>query len=87
MLQFTTETLPTRSFSQDLLRRGYMVTYRPEEVNYCPGCGRSHWYVGRLTAECGFCGTAIPLSDSMVQSVAGGHSRNRRLIEQTAWAA
>ena len=87
MLQFTTDTIPTRSFSHDLLRRGYNVTYRPDEVNHCPGCGRSHWYVGRLSAECGFCSTAIPLSDSMIQGAAGGHSRNRRNIDEVAWAA
>lgn len=40
--------------------RGYVAVYRPGEVNHCPGCGRSHWYVGRFSAECGFCGTALP---------------------------
>ena len=44
--------------------RGYHVAYRGDQVNHCPGCGRSHWYVGRLTAECGFCGTALPLLES-----------------------
>jgi len=47
----------------DPARRGYHVVYRENEVNRCPGCGRSHWYVGRLSAECGFCGTALPLAD------------------------
>lgn len=36
------------------------VPYRDDETNTCPGCGRSHWHVGRVTAECGFCGTALP---------------------------
>jgi hypothetical protein len=49
-----------RSFPPDPARRGYHVVYRDNEVNRCPGCGRSHWYVGRLSAECGFCGTALP---------------------------
>jgi uncharacterized protein (DUF983 family) len=40
-----------------------MPVYHPGEVNRCPGCGRSHWYVGRQSAECGFCGTAIGLAD------------------------
>lgn len=40
--------------------RGYVVHYRPG--CHCPGCGRSHWYVGRVSAECGFCETAIPLA-------------------------
>lgn len=30
----------------------------------CPGCNRSHWIIGRVTAECCFCGTALPLADS-----------------------
>ena len=53
------------SFAQDQARRGYHVAYRGDEVNRCPGCGRSHWHVGRLTAECGFCGTALPLTESL----------------------
>jgi hypothetical protein len=40
---------------------GYRVAYRPQEVNHCPGCGKSHWMIGRMTAECAFCGTALPL--------------------------
>jgi uncharacterized protein (DUF983 family) len=38
---------------------GYRVAYRPGETNRCPGCGDEHWLVGRITAECAFCGTAI----------------------------
>ena len=45
--------------------RGYHVAYRDGEVNYCPGCGRSHWYIGRATAECAFCATALPLLDTL----------------------
>lgn len=48
----------------DPARRGYHMLYRCGEVNRCPGCGRSHWYVGRLSAECGFCGTALALAES-----------------------
>lgn len=44
---------------------GYRITYRMDEVNHCPGCGRTHWLIGRATAECAFCGTAVPLE--------GGH--------------
>lgn len=43
-------------------RRGYHAVYREHELNRCPGCGRSHWYIGRLLAECAFCATAIPLA-------------------------
>lgn len=41
--------------------RGYHAVYRENEVNYCPGCGRTHWLIGRLSAECAFCATALPL--------------------------
>jgi hypothetical protein len=44
--------------------RGYHVVYREQEVNHCPGCSRTHWYVGRTMAECAFCGTALPLEAS-----------------------
>jgi hypothetical protein len=40
---------------------GYMPIYRDGEVNHCPGCGRSNWLMGRITAECAFCATAMPL--------------------------
>lgn len=43
--------------------RGYHAAYRHGEVNNCPGCGRSHWLVGRASAECGFCGTALPFAE------------------------
>lgn len=39
---------------------GYKITYREGEVNHCPGCGRSHWIMGRVSAECSVCGTALP---------------------------
>lgn len=42
-------------------QRGYHPVYRDNETNWCPGCGRSHWHIGRLSAECAFCGTALPL--------------------------
>ena len=44
--------------------RGYHAVYRSDIVNHCPGCGRTHWYVGRLLAECCFCATALPLENS-----------------------
>jgi hypothetical protein len=56
-----------RRFAHDPLARGYHVVYRENEVNHCPGCGRTHWYIGRLSAECGFCGTALPLAETTMQ--------------------
>jgi hypothetical protein len=44
--------------------RGYHAVYRENEVNHCPGCGRTHWYLGRMLAECAFCSTALPLQDA-----------------------
>ena len=49
--------------------RGYYAAYRPHEVNHCPGCGRSHWLVGRALAECAFCATALPLLDGGMNGV------------------
>jgi hypothetical protein len=45
-------------------RRGYHAVFRQNETNHCPGCGRTHWYVGRVSAECGFCSTALPFAGS-----------------------
>jgi hypothetical protein len=41
-----------------------MARYHAGHVNHCPSCGRCHWLIGRVTAECGFCATALPLTDS-----------------------
>ena len=54
-----------------------VALYRQGEINHCPGCGRSHWLIGRLSAECGFCATALPLADTGLVG-AGTHSRGRR---------
>lgn len=47
--------------SHDPATRGYSAIYRENETNRCPGCGRTHWIIGRVTAECAFCTTALPL--------------------------
>ncbi len=47
--------------------RGYHAVYRDGEVNHCPGCGRTHWIIGRMLAECAFCTTALPLREAMMQ--------------------
>ncbi|QNM82645.1 hypothetical protein H8M03_11705 [Sphingomonas sabuli] len=62
--------LNTTSFGRghfDPNARGYHVAYREGAVNHCPGCGRSHWHIGRLSAECAFCSTALPLAESHCQ--------------------
>ena len=53
--------------------RGYHAVYRENEVNHCPGCGRTQWYLGRVLAECAFCSTALPLQDAMRQGPAPTH--------------
>ena len=53
-----------------LAQRGYHIVYRDAQTNHCPGCGRSHWHIGRVMAECAFCATALPLENST--HVAGG---------------
>jgi hypothetical protein len=47
--------------------RGYHAAYREGEVNHCPGCGRTHWLIGRMSAECAFCSTALPLTEAFHQ--------------------
>ena len=52
------------SFAATLAKRGHHIIYRANQANHCPGCGRSQWYIGRSSAECGFCGTAVPLAET-----------------------
>ena len=75
-----------RSHPHDPARRGYHVVYRESEANHCPGCGRSHWYVGRLSAECAFCGTALPLAETMMIGAGLFRSRGRALADFAAAA-
>jgi len=60
--------------------RGYHVVYRPNERNHCPGCGGSHWLIGRLMAECAFCSTALPLLEAGMNGI-GTFRRNIRVNE------
>ena len=46
------------------LERGYHAVYREHQVNHCPGCGRTQWLIGRMSAECAFCSTALPLNEA-----------------------
>jgi hypothetical protein len=52
------------TFADSLARRGHHIVYRSNAANHCPGCGRSQWYVGRISAECGYCATAVPLAEA-----------------------
>lgn len=65
--------------------------YRQGATNHCPGCGRTHWLIGRMTAECAFCHTAVMLAEQPAQAARpmlkmgkGGGKISRTL---PAWAA
>lgn len=64
------------SFAAGLAQRGHHVVYRTNEANHCPGCGRSQWYIGRISAECGFCGTAVALAETSRQEAALPRTRS-----------
>jgi hypothetical protein len=67
------------SFAAALAKRGHHIIYRANEANHCPGCGRSHWYIGRISAECGFCGTAVPLAETARHEAIWPSPRPRQL--------
>lgn len=61
-------TLSDLHMRHDPKGRGYHAVYRMQEVNHCPGCGRAQWIVGRFSAECAFCSTALPLAEAAILS-------------------
>ena len=86
--------MPTHSSLSDMRKthdpagRGYHAVYREHEVNHCPGCGRTHWLIGRMSAECAFCTTALPLAEASMRSHAAPviiQHKNRE--HGHAWAA
>jgi len=79
--------LSSKGIGFDPSRRGYHAVYRDNEVNRCPGCGRTHWYVGRSLAECGFCATALPLRESFRQPPAAVFISRSRPHTPSAFAA
>jgi hypothetical protein len=44
--------------------KAFVPLYYIGESNHCPGCGGTHWEVGRVSAECcrEGCHTALPLA-------------------------
>jgi hypothetical protein len=56
--------------THDPTQKGYHNVYKAGEVNHCPGCGRTHWIIGRQSAECAFCTTAVPLEEPAPSSQA-----------------
>lgn len=51
------------------VQRAFVILYRPAEVNHCPGCGGTHWWVGRASAECHRCQTALPLMSPLTPGI------------------
>jgi hypothetical protein len=87
-LMASVSTLSEMGMSHDPAIRGYHVVYREHEVNHCPGCGRTQWLIGRMSAECAFCSTALPLAEASMSH----HNRpviiqHRNRVIETAWAA
>ena len=76
------------SLGLNLWARGYRVLFHSGETNRCPGCGKSQWLVGRVTAECAVWGTALPLAEAEL----GGFNPNMqravalRLVARTGRA-
>ncbi|MCB2014181.1 MAG: hypothetical protein R3E11_03230 [Sphingobium sp.] len=58
-----TQTISPPLSPAPVMERGFRLAYN--EANAapmpCPGCGHSNWRIGRVTAECAFCDTALPL--------------------------
>lgn len=57
-------TIPTPVSTRDAIAAVPTGEYQP---NYrdgmdCPGCGRGAFHIGRQSAECANCGTALPLA-------------------------
>ena len=48
-------------------KQGYTMLYHKGEPNHCPGCGGTHWLVGRTSAECARCDTALPFAKDSPQ--------------------
>ena len=55
-----------------LSAHGYAPLYRSNALNHCPGCGGAQWLIGRSTAECAYCATALPLEHTGLEGCALG---------------
>jgi hypothetical protein len=61
----TNTAQPLHSYGQ--MQRGFRPLYHADTVNHCPGCGHTAWHIGRSSAECAHCETAIPLAHAASQ--------------------
>ncbi len=80
-------SLSDLNMKHDPAGRGYHAVYRDQEVNHCPGCGRTHWIIGRLSAECAFCSTALPLAEASLHTPRPPVIHHRNRDEEAVWAA
>lgn len=48
---------------ENIKDRGYVPLYRTGTA--CPSCGGSNWTIGRASAECAHCHTAIALAPTI----------------------
>ena len=74
-------TLGELGLKHDPKGRGYHVVYREHEVNHCPGCGRTHWYIGRVMAEWWTVhglGTLVPAEDAPGKGIYRGRPTGER---------
>lgn len=78
MLSSISET-KSEHLKRNIAFRGYTPIYREHEINNCPGCGKTQWIIGRISAECCFCATALPLSDASVR-MNDRHTRDNRPV-------
>lgn len=51
------------------------VLFRSGEQRICPDCGSANWLIGRRLAECGSCGTAVPLAEVALNGAGAFRSR------------
>ncbi|RIA44068.1 hypothetical protein DFR49_2304 [Hephaestia caeni] len=58
-LRLPRASAPRRLVADDVAHRGYRPVY--SVGCRCPGCASGAWFVGRVSAECARCGTALPL--------------------------
>jgi hypothetical protein len=80
-------TLSDLQMAHDPQGRGYHAVYREDETNHCPGCGRTHWIIGRVSAECAFCATALPLASALHAPAGPAVIQHRNQFSTPAWAA
>jgi hypothetical protein len=65
--------ITSRVFIPQPRTRSPMPLYRHGESNHCPGCGRTHWLVGRFSAECAFCSVVLMFASADPHHVAIAH--------------